>query len=81
MIAAFSGTIFANPLGINSPAIITVRIAARVEIKRPFLIKSFEKIRVKRDENKNLVLLRDSLLPKLMSGEIRVPLDEEGDVS
>ena len=43
--------------------------------------KSFEKIRVKRDENKNLVLLRDSLLPKLMSGEIRVPLDEEGDVS
>ena len=43
--------------------------------------KSFEKIRVKRDENKNLVLLRDSILPKLMSGEIRVPLDEEGDVS
>ena len=43
--------------------------------------KSFEKIRVKRDENKNLVLLRDSLLPKLMSGEIRVPLDEEGDAS
>ena len=43
--------------------------------------KSFEKTRVKRDENKNLVLLRDSLLPKLMSGEIRVPLDEEGDAS
>ncbi len=43
--------------------------------------KSFEKIRVKRDESNNLVSLRDSLLPKLMSGEIRVPLDEEGDVS
>lgn len=43
--------------------------------------KSFEKTRVKRDENKNLVLLRDSLLPKLMSGEIRVSLDEEGDAS
>lgn len=43
--------------------------------------KSFEKIRVKRDESNNLVSLRDSLLPKLMSGEIRVPLDEESDVS
>lgn len=43
--------------------------------------KSFEKIRVKRDENNNLVSLRDSLLPKLMSGEIRVPLDSEGDAS
>ncbi|HEM3687602.1 TPA: restriction endonuclease subunit S [Streptococcus suis] len=43
--------------------------------------KSFEKTRVKSDENKCLVLLRDSLLPKLMSGEIRVPLDEEGDAS
>ncbi|MGH1787425.1 restriction endonuclease subunit S [Enterococcus casseliflavus] len=43
--------------------------------------KSFEKIRVKRDESNNLVSLRDSLLPKLMSGEIRVPLDDEGDES
>jgi len=43
--------------------------------------KSFEKIRVKRDENKNLVSLRDALLPKLMSGEIRVLLEEEGDAS
>lgn len=32
-------------------------------------------------ENEVLIKLRDSLLPKLMSGEIRVPLDEEGDVS
>ena len=30
-------------------------------------------------ENDNLNLTRDTLIPKLMSGEIRVPLDEEGD--
>lgn len=30
-------------------------------------------------ENELLTRLRDSLIPKLMSGEIRVPLDEEGD--
>lgn len=32
-------------------------------------------------ENSQIETLRDSLLPKLMSGEIRVPMDEEGDVS
>lgn len=32
-------------------------------------------------ENNALHKTRDALLPKLMSGEIRVPLDEEGDVS
>lgn len=32
-------------------------------------------------ENDNLNLTRDSLLPKLMSGEIRVSLDKEGDAS
>ncbi|MGI6680175.1 MAG: restriction endonuclease subunit S [Bdellovibrionota bacterium] len=32
-------------------------------------------------ENELLTRLRDSLLPKLMSGEIRVPLDEDGDAS
>jgi len=32
-------------------------------------------------ENQNLKNIRDILLPKLMSGEIRVPLDEEGEVS
>ena len=30
-------------------------------------------------ENDELISMRDGLLPKLMSGEIRVPLDEEGD--
>lgn len=32
-------------------------------------------------ENSKLTEIRDTLLPKLMSGEIRVPLDEEGDAS
>ena len=32
-------------------------------------------------ENEVLTNIRDTLLPKLMSGEIRVPLDEEGDAS
>lgn len=32
-------------------------------------------------ENSQIETLRDSLLPKLMSGEIRVPLDEDGDAS
>lgn len=32
-------------------------------------------------ENSQIETLRDSLLPKLMSGEIRVPLDEEGEAS
>lgn len=38
-------------------------------------------IAINEDSNKELVNIRDSLLPKLMSGEIRIPLDEEGDVS
>ena len=32
-------------------------------------------------QNSELIKIRDSLLPKLMSGEIRVPLDSDGDVS
>lgn len=32
-------------------------------------------------ENDELISMRDGLLPKLMSGEIRVPLDEEGAAS
>jgi type I restriction enzyme S subunit len=39
------------------------------------------KISLSDNENDNLNLTRDILLPKLMSGEIRVPLDEEGIVS
>ncbi len=39
------------------------------------------KISLSDNENDNLNLTRDILLPKLMSGQIRVPLEEEGDVS
>ncbi|HAT4217273.1 restriction endonuclease subunit S [Clostridium perfringens] len=37
--------------------------------------KMFFKIRILTDENERLEKLRDTLLPKLMSGEIRVPLE------
>ena len=33
-------------------------------------------IDIKNTENQKLKELRDSLLPKLMSGEIRVPIEE-----
>lgn len=38
-------------------------------------------IAINEDSNRELINIRDSLLPKLMSGEIRVPLDEEGEAS
>lgn len=41
----------------------------------------FKKIANNLYEISKLQLIRDTLLPKLMSGEIRVPLYEEGDVS
>lgn len=41
----------------------------------------FEKIKFLKVEMKRLEKIRNSLLPKLMSGEIRVPLDEEGEAS
>ncbi len=37
--------------------------------------KIFETIYLNQKENLKLIELRDNLLPKLMSGEIRVPLD------
>lgn len=44
-------------------------------------IDMYELINNKQEETESLIKIRDSLLPKLMSGEIRVPLDEEGDAS
>ena len=41
----------------------------------------FSKIKYTIKQSDKLIEIRDSLLPKLMSGEIRVPLDEEGDAS
>ncbi len=52
-----------------------------------YLIKMFSDYKelffYQKFSNQNQILgkIRDTLLPKLMSGEIRVPLDEEGDVS
>jgi|Wag4MinimDraft_9_1082661.scaffolds.fasta_scaffold00033_2 type I restriction enzyme S subunit len=47
-----------------------------IEIVRPI----FNKITNNCFENQSLKELRDSLLPKLMSGEIRVPLEDEKEV-
>ncbi|MGX7075161.1 restriction endonuclease subunit S [Globicatella sanguinis] len=47
------------------------------EIIQPML----ETIMKRSAENEVLIKLRDSILPKLMFGKIRVPLDSEGDVS
>ena len=41
----------------------------------------FSKIKYTIKQSDKLIEIRDSLLPKLMSGEIRVPLYEEGDAS
>lgn len=41
----------------------------------------FEKIKYSKIEMKRLEEIRDALIPKLMSGKIRVPLDSECDVS
>jgi type I restriction enzyme S subunit len=41
----------------------------------------FDQMTIKEVETKLLKKTRDSLLPKLMSGEIRVPLDSEGESS
>lgn len=41
----------------------------------------FSKIKYTIKQSDKLIEIRDSLLPKLMSGEIRVPLEEEGDAS
>ncbi|MEB5793695.1 restriction endonuclease subunit S [Staphylococcus hominis] len=47
-------------------------------IKFENFIKSyFQKIRILNKENKKLIELRDTLLPKLMSGEIEIPDDIE----
>lgn len=46
-----------------------------------FMDEITNEIFIKHNENVLLTSIRDSLIPKLMSGEIRVPLDEEGDAS
>ena len=46
-----------------------------------FMDEITNEIFVKHNENALLTSMRDSLLPKLMCGEIRIPLDEEGEAS
>ncbi len=46
-----------------------------------FMDEITKEIFVKHNENASLASMRDTLLPKLMSGEITVPLDEEGEAS
>jgi len=43
--------------------------------------KFMEKIELNNEQNIKLTNIRDTLLPKLMSGEIRVPLDSAGEAS
>lgn len=70
-------------LGLSKPDINNLRIIMpNEELLRKFSnlssnILSFKSINEK--QNDFLIRLRDTLLPKLMSGEIRVPLNESGD--
>ena len=56
----------------------------KVILPKEFLLKKFHElcenlynqIEANMKMNSNLIKLRDSLLPKLMSGEIRVPIEE-----
>ena len=64
-------------------------ISIRLSVATENLMKMFDdtvsriikEIEVLNYENHKLIAIRDTLLPKLMSGEIRVPFDEEGEVS
>lgn len=43
------------------------------EVIQPIVVK----IEMLRNENETLIGIRDSLLPKLFSGEIELPIEEE----
>ncbi len=66
--------------GINQPAVKQLKILVPdkdiinrfQDIVEKFLILLFENCK----ENRKLTIIRDALLPKLMSGEIRVPIEE-----
>ncbi len=54
----------------------------KIQMKfQDMIINILRKVNVAEKENEKLSLLRNFLLPKLMSGEIRVPLDLEGEAS
>lgn len=77
------GTVFGS---INQKDLKSIKVISscdnKTEIAFDDLIQPIDRmIRNNEDETRRLINLRDRLLPKLLSGEIRVPLDEEGDVS
>jgi len=77
------GTVFGS---INQRDLKSLKVISsndnRAEMAFDELIQPIDRmIRNNEDEIRRLINLRDRLLPKLMSGEIRVHLDEEGDVS
>ena len=77
------GTVFGS---INQKDLKSLKVISsndnRAEMAFDELIQPIDRmIRSNEDETRRLINLRDSLLPKLMSGEIRVPLDSEGDAS
>jgi type I restriction enzyme S subunit len=77
------GTVFGS---INQKDLKSIKVISscdnKTEIAFDELIQPIDRmIRNNEDETRRLINLRDRLLPKLLSGEIRVPLDEEGDAS
>lgn len=77
------GTVFGS---INQKDLKSIKVISscdnKTEIAFDDLIQPIDRmIRNNEDETRRLINLRDRLLPKLLSGEIRVPLDEEGDAS
>jgi len=64
----------------NKDYIQNIKISLPINIKKDEIIKSLRKIRENsislRKQNQTLAQLRDTLLPKLMSGEIRVGSEE-----
>ena len=70
-----------NQKNLKELKIVLPKDVTMIEEFSELINKSFERIRINSDESNMLINIRDALLPKLMSGEIRVPLDEEGEVS
>lgn len=70
-----------NQKNLKELKIVLPKDVTMIEEFSELINKSFERIRINSDESSMLINIRDALLPKLMSGEIRVPLDEEGEVS
>ncbi|MPW27354.1 hypothetical protein GC105_16440 [Alkalibaculum sp. M08DMB] len=59
-----------------------VKPSVNIQMKfQDMIFNILRKLNVIEKENEKLSLLRDTLLPKLMSGEIRVPPDTQGEVS